>query len=169
MKSSKSSASLRVGFAALALFAIQTDASARPGEEVWVAQSRTAYSITGDIRLSQTRLRMAGLDVPLRVVADLPRYRASDDRLVPARVLEVTSPRDLKLVNGNRFGCGKPIRWIVVWQFDSGKQLGMDTFEGGKRPQSEPQLASSSDNLLSNREQSSGFCASYYYVRPPPS
>jgi hypothetical protein len=156
----------RVGCAASLLLAVQGHANAKPGEELWIAQSRTAYSITGDILLSPTRLRMAGVNVPLRVVADLPHYRDSDDRLVPARVLEVTSPRDFKFVSGNRFGCGRRIRWIVVWRFDDGKQLGMDTFEGNVKPQSERQPPSPSDTLLSYRKQGPGFCGSYYYVRP---
>lgn len=165
MRSHNLSYLARAGIAATLLLAAQTQADAKPGEELWVAQSRTAYSITGDIHLSATRLRMAGVNIALRVVADLPHYRASDDRLVPARVLEVTSRRDFKLVNGNRFGCGKSIRWIVVWRFDGGKQLGMDTYEGAVRPQSERPDTAPTDTLLPYREQGPGFCASYYYVR----
>jgi hypothetical protein len=166
MKLRKSLSIARIGYAVPLLLAVQTHADAKTGEELWIAQSTTAYSITGDIRLSPTRLRMAGVNVPLRVAADLPNYRASEDKLVPARVLEVTDPRDFKLVSGNRFGCGKPIRWIVVWRFDGGKQLGMDTYEGAIKPQSERRPLITSDTLLPYREQGPGFCASYYYVRP---
>ena len=165
MRPRKSSSFTRSGFAATLLLAAQTQANPKPDEELWVAQSRTTYSITGDIRLSPTRLRMAGVNVPLRVVVDLSQYRASDDSLVPARVLEVTNRGDFKLRNGNRFGCGKPIRWIVVWRFDGGKQLGMETFEGAMRPQSE-RLHPPTDTLLPYLEQGPGFCASYYYARP---
>ena len=166
MRSHKSSFFARTGIAATLLLATQTQADAKPGNELWVAQSRTAYSITGDIHLSPTRLRMAGVNVPLRVVTDLSHYRASDDTLVRARVLELTSRRDFKLLNGNSFGCGKPIRWIVVWRFDGGKKLGMDTYEGAVRPRSERPHAPPTDTLLPYRDHGPGFCASYYYMRP---
>ena len=166
MRLRKSSFVARAGIAATLLLFGQTQADGKPGEELWVAQSRTAYSITGDVYLSPTRLRMAGMNVPLRLVADLAQYRSSDDRLVRARVLEVTSRRDLKLVNGNRFGCSKPIRWIVVWRFDGGKQLGMDTYEGAVKPESERPQAHAIDTLLTYHERSSRFCGGHYYVRP---
>lgn len=126
-------------------------ASATAGEERWIAYSRTAMAVTGDILLSQTRLRAAGVDFPLRVAADLPNFENEFDRRVPARILAVTRGMDPKLRNGNTLGCGRgrPIRWIVVWRYDRGKALGMETFAGPQMPKS----------------AKDGFCGSYFYFR----
>ena len=132
------------------LFAAQTGASVRAGEERWIAQSTTATAITGDILLSPTRLRMAGVNVPLRVAADNPHF-GSHRGPVAARILAVTKPSNPRLLNGNTFGCGKPVRWIAVYQFDSGKQLGMVVFD---------------ERTLPTAEGGPGFCGSYFYVRP---
>ena len=124
--------------------------SAQAGEERWIAGSRTATSITGDILLSPQRLRFEGIDIPLKFVADVPRFGGYAGP-VAARVLAVTPPTNPELLNGNTFGCGKPVQWIAVWQFENGKQLAMTVFD-------DPQMPTS--------EKSPGFCASYYYLRP---
>jgi hypothetical protein len=131
------------------LLLISGSAPAKPREERWSAMSTTAISITGDILLSPTRLRMEGADFPLKVVADLPRFQG-DTGPVAARVLKVTRPMDPKLLNGNKLGCRGPIRWIVVWQFDHGRQLGMDTFKAGPMP---------------TAVKNPTFCGSYFYLR----
>jgi hypothetical protein len=136
--------------AAALMWMSQNPASAKAGEEKWVAYSRTAMSITGDILLSPTRLRAAHVNLPLKVAADNPRFGV-DDGLVAARVLALTEPSNPKLLNGNTFGCDKPVRWIAVWQFDHGQQLGMAVFDSVKMPKS---------------ESDPGFCGSYYYARP---
>jgi hypothetical protein len=129
---------------------LATMAQAKPaGEERWRAASTTALSITGDIRLSPTRLVAAGQTIPLTVAADLPAYR-SITGTYPARVLKVTSQRRYKLLRGNEFGCGAPVRWIVVFRQGSPRQLGMEVFEGPHMPES---------------SQDAGLCASYSYVR----
>ena len=94
------------------LASMTTHAVAKAGEERWIAYSRTATAITGDILLSPTRLRAAGADFPLKVVADLPNFETDLDSRVPARVLFVTRRMDPKLRNGNTLGCGpgRPIR-----------------------------------------------------------
>ena len=137
-------------FAAALTLLPQGQAQAKPGQERWIAYSKTAMSITGDILLSPTRLSMAGIELPLKVAADLARF-GGDNGPVAARVLKVTRPADPKLLNGNRLGCGGPIRWIVVWRFDGGKQLAMDTFTGVAMPKS---------------VNDTGFCGSYFYARP---
>jgi hypothetical protein len=142
----------RFTVASLALVALGNgNGSAKTGEERWIAYSRTAMAITGDIVLSPTRLRAAGVDIPLKVAADLPRFRSYDGSQVGARILAVGSSKDFKLLNGNRFGCGKPIRWIAVWREDGGKRLAMATFENKGMP---------------TGYSSPGFCASYHYVKP---
>ena len=134
---------------AASLLAVAHDASAKSRKERWLALGTTAISMTGDILLSPTRLQMAGHSLPLRVAADLPNYEGELGR-VPARVLAVTRPSELRMLNGNRFGCGKPIRWIVVSQRDAGNTLLMDTFMGQKMPTS---------------VHGGGFCAMYSYSR----
>ena len=49
-------------------------------------------------------------------------------------------------------GCwhDQPIRWIVVWQYQHGKSLGMDTFRGAPMPKS---------------VKDAGFCGIYFYFR----
>lgn len=124
--------------AAVLLGVLAGHAHAKNGEEHWIAYSRTAMAITGDILLSPTRLRASGVDFPLRVTADLPAYETHLGRSVSARVLAVTRRMDPKLLNGNTLGCGRtlPIRWIVVWRSERGKVLGMDTFSAGPMPTS---------------------------------
>ncbi|MFM5949971.1 MAG: hypothetical protein ACKOPM_12230 [Novosphingobium sp.] len=135
---------------ALALAAIASVAQAKPaGEERWRAASTTAMAITGDIRLSPTRLIAAGQTIPVTVAADLPAYR-SITGVFPARVLKVTSPRRVKMLRGNEFGCNAPVRWIVVYRQGARNSLGMEVFEG-------PAMPRSSDDQ--------GFCASYGYYR----
>lgn len=139
--------------AALALGSVSIShgvALATPGEERWIAGSRTATSITGDILLSPSRLRAASVTIPLRVAGDLDRF-GDYDGTVSARILEVTRLTNPKMLRGNRFGCGgQPIRWIAVWRFDRGRQLAMATFDGRQMPTSVRH----------------GLCATYYYLRP---
>ena len=136
--------------AALLLACSPGAAALKKGEERWVASSRTAMGITGDLLLSQPRLVAAGRAYPLRVATDLAGYGSELGR-VAAPVLEVTRPLDPPLQRGNHHGCGKPIRWIVVWRQDGGKGLGMETFSSAAMPRS---------------AKSPGFCASYFYMRP---
>jgi hypothetical protein len=135
---------------ALTLAGLASVAHAKPaGEERWRAASTTAISITGDIRLSPTRLIAAGQVIPIAVAADLPAY-SSINGTFPARVLKVVKPRKVILKNGNDFGCEAPIRWIVVFRQGDRNSLGMEVFEGTALP-------SSSDD--------DGFCGNYGYYR----
>lgn len=127
---------------------VASPALARGGVEVWQATSKTAMSITGTIRLSPTLLRTTKASFPLRVAADLPSYK-SDVGTFPARVLEVTAPRDPPLIRGNRL-CGLgPVQWLVVYRVGK-DQLGMSVFARGPRP---------------GGDDSPGLCASYFYAR----
>lgn len=139
-----------IGWALLICLSSGTWANA--GEERWIAYSRTAMAITGDIVLSPTRLRTSGIDFPLKVAADLRSYESDTDGSVQARVLAVTRRMDPKLRNGNTLGCGpgRPIRWIVVWRTEHGKGLGMDTFSSGEMPKS---------------AKDAGLCGSYFYFQ----
>ncbi len=129
---------------------MSSQATAKSGEERWLAYSKTALSITGNIFLSPTQLRTASVKFPLRVAANLPDFESDVGTPVPARVLFVTRRMNPKLLNGNVLGCGKPIRWIVVWRYDHGQSLGMNTFTGDQMP---------------TTANDAGFCASYFYSR----
>jgi hypothetical protein len=136
--------------AALAFAAIASVAQAKPaGEERWRAGSTTAMGITGDIRLSPTRLVAAGQTIPLTVVADLPAYEGITGTH-PARVLKLVRAREYRMLRGNRFGCGTPIRWIVVYRQGDRNSLGMETFGGAAMPRS---------------HRDPGLCATYSYYR----
>lgn len=140
-----------------------TSVNAQTQAEQWAAYSLTADSITGDIQIAPTRLQMAGATLSVRKAGDLRRYRTSDGRLVPARLMQVTGAQDVTLRNGNRFGCRRPIRWIVLWRFDSGRKLGMDTYDGNLPPQAlvAADVKNAPDPSTSN--QWAGLCGSYFY------
>ena len=125
--------------------------SLRPEEERWLAYSNTATSITGDIILAPTRLLAAGAEFPLSFVKDVNDFAGIKGK-VPARVFEVTQAIDPKLLNGNSLGGGaeNPTRWIVLWKFDEGDSLAMETFEGEGLPRS---------------INDPGHSGSYYYTR----
>lgn len=119
-------------------------------EGQWIAYSRTARSITGDIWFSSTSLRSVDVEMPFRVVTKNQRFDV-DGESETAKILALTPPSDPELLNGNTFGCGgKPVRWIAVWHEADGK-LVMATFDGDRMPTS---------------LDGPGFCASYYYERP---
>src|SRR5438045_2499496 len=107
--------------------------SAKHGEEHWSAFSKTAYSITGDIVLSPTRLQTERANFRLKFVADLPRYESVLGP-APARVLAVIAPRDPSLLNGNKL-CSGLVRWMVASHTASG-ELELDVFEGKEMPTS---------------------------------
>lgn len=145
-----------LGFVFAILLAM-TPAHARPrGEEEWQAFSTTAMGITGDILLSPYRLRAAGHDFPLRLVTDVPAFE-TDQGLLPARILRVTKVMDPELLNGNRLGCRRPIRWVVVARLKDnplpkrGKMLHMAVFAGSKMPKS---------------EEDPGLCGTFTYTSP---
>jgi hypothetical protein len=120
------------------------------GEERWVAFSKTAYSITGDIALSPTQLKTARATFPLAVAADIRSFGA-DEGVVAARVLRVTRPSNPALLNGNRL-CQGPVRWVAVWRTpDDPKMLVMAAFSGRTMPRS---------------IKTPGLCGTYYYSRP---
>jgi len=131
-----------LGIAVTALLFATAGQTAKSGEERWQAFSKTAMSITGDIRLSPRRLHAAGYDFPLKVAADLPTFDGEHGP-VAARILRVTKRMNPKLLNGTRLGCRRPIQWIAVWRLrerylqpSRGKMLEMAVFEGPKMPRS---------------------------------
>lgn len=137
-------------FVAVTLASISGIAPARSTrEENWQALSTTATAITGDIRLSPTRMVAAGHVIPLKVAADLPDYDSYVGHY-PARVLKVLHPRSLTMLNGNSFDCSRPVRWIVVYRTKDPTGLGMEAFDSEQMPRS---------------HRDPGFCASYSYIR----
>jgi hypothetical protein len=133
---------------AILLVCCSGELSARAGEERWIATSTAGMAITGDILLSQTRLRTERADFPLKVVAGLKRFEGALGP-VPARVLAVTAPKSPALLNGNKL-CRGPVRWIVVSRTNDGG-LELDAFESKRMPTS-----------VSTDEA----CGSLFYSRP---
>ena len=127
--------------------------------ELWLAASRTAQSITGDIRLSDSRLEMAGKVIPLRAAGRIPAWYTTTNKRVAARLFEVTRPAELTLRNGNRFGCDEPVRWIVTWRSQDGQDLNMSTWTGRAKPRSGQSTSSASGRVAQ-------LCATYIYTRP---
>lgn len=143
---------LKRGILILAMASFATVAAARPaGEERWIALSKTAYSITGDIRLSPTRLKTARAAYPLAVAADVRAFGA-DGGPVAARVLRVTRPSNPVLLNGNRL-CGRGLaRWVVAWRQPDDRTMLV--------------LAAFSDRRMPRSIRAPGFCGTYHYSRP---
>lgn len=139
--------------------ASQAHGPARSHGELWLAASRTAQSITGDIRLSDSRLEMAGKVVPLRAAGRIPAWYTTTNKRVAARLFEVTRPAELTLRNGNRFGCDEPVRWIVTWRSQDGQDLNMSTWTGRAKPRSGQSTSSASGRVAQ-------LCATYLYTRP---
>ncbi|MBN8500777.1 MAG: hypothetical protein J0M19_06465 [Sphingomonadales bacterium] len=135
---------------AVGLVALAASARAKPvGEERWYATSNTAVAITGDIRLSPTRLVAAGQTIQLQVSADLPTYESLTGTY-PARILKVIRPRRVKMLRNNEFGCGDGARWLVVFRKGSSDSLGIEVFESRNMPRS---------------SHDPGLCGSYGYYR----
>ncbi len=119
--------------------------TAKPSSGAYVATSKTAMSITGDIDVSSERLTMArGILLPLKMVAKVGRFN-TDLGNEPARIFRVTRLMNPVLLNNNRL-CTAAVSWIVVWQMPAGG-LGMAAFSGAK-PHS---------------EDSPGLCGTFYY------
>lgn len=98
--------------------------------------------------MSPTRLRTERADFPLKVAADLPRFEGALGT-VAARVLAVTTPKNPKLLNGNKL-CGGLVRWIVVSRTKDGG-LELDAFESKPMP---------------TTVSTDGACGSLFYSRP---
>lgn len=126
-----------------------TAVSARAGEERWSASSRTAMAITGDIRLSPTRLVVAGKRFPLAVAADVKTFGTTQGPQA-ARILRVTTQANPTLLNGNRLCGSSPVRWIAVYRSDRGTMLNLAAFSGVRQPKG---------------EQQAGLCGTFLYAR----
>ncbi|MFK5599826.1 hypothetical protein ACFZ8E_22925 [Methylobacterium sp. HMF5984] len=120
---------------AVAVAFVLGPAAAQSGIEHWSAMSSTAMAVTGDITLSPDRLIAAKKSFPLSVAADVTAF-GTDTGPKPARILKVTSPADPVLLNGNTF-CGAPVRWIVVYRGDGGRELSLAVFSGDAMPKGE--------------------------------
>lgn len=128
--------------------ALAPPAAGAPGVERWTAVSTTAMAITGDITLSPQKLVAAGKTFPLTVAADVTAFGTATGPKA-ARILKVTVPADPVLLHGNTL-CGSPIRWIVVYRGDGGKELN---------------LAASGGDAMPMAESDRGVCGTFLYAR----
>jgi hypothetical protein len=130
-----------------------------PTQKKWVAGSTTAMSITGDIKLSSSKLTMVGRDYLLTLVRDIAAEHLSDagkivDETKPtgARLFRTNIPARAKLVKGNTICGPKDAMWLLAVTQDS-RSLSLAFFSGN----SEPNLASASE--------STELCGTFGYFR----
>jgi len=105
--------------------------------ERWLATSRTALAITGDVTFTGTRIGFQnGQSLTLIPLGQQPAFVVDDER-VAAALYQVTPPADPVMAHGNHF-CGTPITFIAVWH---PKPIGADVsprslvvFSGATKP-----------------------------------
>jgi hypothetical protein len=131
------------------LLAVLAVSPLRADPVTWIATSKTAMAITGDIVLDDYSLTFAN-----GKSLDLEPYEA--DRVgnwsgsggdVAGYVYKIDPPADPKLLNGNKL-CATPITYLVTWSPGDG-ELGVNVYSDAKAP-------TGTDRL----------CASYFYEAP---
>ena len=102
--------------AALLAAALTGPAAAQPPEH-WIAASKTAMSITGNVRFSPTRITFStGAWLPLRFVGTVGglTWLPGDDGTAPADLYRITKPQNPSLVSGNGLCGAKALTWLSV-------------------------------------------------------
>ena len=127
-------------------------------QERWLATSNTALAITGDIKLSPTKLTMARRDYPLTLVRDIDAQHLSDigksfasDHPTAARLYKTRIPAKARLLNGNDI-CGP---WDANWLLavnenntdDNGPTLSLAFFSGDSEPHLDYEAIENTTNL----------------------
>jgi hypothetical protein len=130
-----------------------------PTQKKWLAGSTTAMSITGDIKMSSSKLTMVGRDYLLTLVRDITAEHLSDagkivDETKPtgARLYRITIPARAKLVNGNTICSPKDANWLLAVTRKE-NILSLAFFSGDGEP-----------NLVTARE-SNELCGTFGYFR----
>jgi hypothetical protein len=135
------------GFAALMLLLATSLAAADP--VTWMATSKTAMSITGDIVLDDYSLTFAnGQSLDLEPYeADSEGDWAGSGQEVQGFIYKIDPPTDPKLLHGNSL-CDQLVTYVVVWSPGEG-ELTLNVYSSKETP-------SGTD----------GLCASYSYETP---
>jgi hypothetical protein len=109
-----------------------TTAQAEPA--TWLAMSKTAMSITGDIVLDDYRLSFANgksLDLEPYEMAREGDWSASGD-VISGDVFKIEPPANLKLLHGNSF-CAAPATYVVLWT-PGESELTLNIYSGDAAP-----------------------------------
>lgn len=116
-------------------------AAAGARAESYMAVSKTAMSITGDIQFDDSGVTFANgesleFDDP---VADHLLVDGSD---VPARVYPVQDPADPLLEHGNRLCGNGDVTYVASWETDSDLTI-LAVFTGSEPPRSDAEMCAS--------------------------
>lgn len=135
---------------ALVLALVAGAAEAEPA--TWLAISKTAMAITGDIVLDDYRLTFANgssLDLEPYEMAREGDW-ADDDTKIAGDVFKIDPPANPKLMHGNAF-CDAPANYVVIWS-PTQDELTLSVYSGDAAPIGNAKV----DRL----------CATYLYETP---
>lgn len=120
---------------AIVLSAIVAGTSVRTDTAVrWMATSKTAMSITGDITVSDRAVTFGnGKRLPLAPVAERKGQWTPIPGILKGKIYKLSPPADPILLHGNSL-CGVPATYVVRSQ-SSARALGMTVFTGANEPQ----------------------------------
>ena len=138
---------MRGVFLAIMVGLLATLAHAEPA--AWLAMSKTAMSITGDITLDDYHLTFAngtGLDLEPYEMAREGDWAGSGDA-VTGDVFKIDPPANPKLLHGNLF-CAAPATYVVLWT-PGESELTLNVYTGDEAPTGTPDV--------------DALCASYSY------
>ena len=109
----------------------------------WIAVSKTAMAITGDIVLDEYSLTFAnGESLDLEPYeADRVGDWAGSGEEVAGYVYKIDPSADPELLNGNRL-CGTPVTYVVVWSPGEG-ELTLNAYSGKAAPTGTERLCAS--------------------------
>lgn len=130
----------------------------RAVQERWQATSNTAVYITGNIKLSPTKLTMVRRDYPLTLVRDIDAQHLSDigksfasDHPTAARLYRTRIPASAKLVNGNDICGPNDANWLLAVSEnnsdDNGPTLSLAFFSGDSEPHLDYEAIENTTNI----------------------
>ena len=130
-------------------------------EELWIAASRTAVSITGNVALASNSMTISHKSFPLALVRDIDSQHLAD----AGRIVDVSQPsngrlyrtlisRRSRFINGNTV-CGPDAdaKWILAVFTD--RQMSLAFFSGSNEP----------DLGYTAGEVGDRLCGTYAYMR----
>ncbi|MGC2409122.1 MAG: hypothetical protein WA441_03740 [Methyloceanibacter sp.] len=129
---------------------LATAAQAEPAS--WIAMSKTAMSITGDIVLDDYSLAFKNgksLDLEPYEMAREGDWSGSGEE-ISGDVFKIDPPSNPKLLHGNTL-CGAPATYVVLWTPGEG-ELTLNVYSGDGAPTGTPDV--------------DALCATYSYEAP---
>ena len=141
---------MRAALLAIVLGVVPTAAHAEPAR--WLATSKTAMSITGDIVLDDYSLAFKNgkrLDLEPYEMAREGDWSGSGDE-ISGDVFKIDPPSNPKLLHGNAL-CGAPATYVVLWTPGEG-ELTLNVYSG--------------DGAPTGTHDVDALCATYSYEAP---